>query len=84
MSKKLIIILSAAALVMMMFMGGIFFMMWSKISQMEGQMPATQGPEIEEAAVAETTVKPIFPLKSFIVNLAGDSFLSFWSRPVLS
>ena len=73
MSKKLIIILSAAAWVMMMFMGGIFFMMWSRISQMEGQMPDTQGPEIEEAAVEETTVKPIFPLKSFIVNLAGDN-----------
>jgi len=73
MSKKLIIILSATALVMMMFMGGIFFMMWSKISQMEGQMTDTQEPEIEAAVVEETVAKPIFPLKSFIVNLAGDN-----------
>jgi len=73
MSKKLILILSAAALVMMLFMGGIFFMMWSKISQMEGQMTVDQEPDKEEAVVEETVVKPIFPLKSFIVNLAGDN-----------
>ena len=73
MSKKLIIILSAGAFVMMLFMGGIFFMMWSKISQMEGQVTVVEEPEEEEAVVEETMVKPIFPLKSFIVNLAGDN-----------
>ena len=73
MSKKLIIILSAAALLMMMFMGGIFFMMWSKISKMEGKMTVSPESETEETVVEEMMVKPIFPLKSFIVNLAGDN-----------
>ncbi len=73
MSKKLMIILSAAALVMMLFMGGIFFMMWSKISQMEGQITVDPVPEADETVVEELVVKPIFPLKSFIVNLAGDN-----------
>ncbi len=73
MSKKLMIILSAAVLVMMLFMGGIFFMMWSKISQMEGQITVDPVPEADETVVEELVVKPIFPLKSFIVNLAGDN-----------
>lgn len=73
MSKKLIIILSAAGLVVVLFMGGIFFMMWSKVSQMEGKMTVEEAPVEVEAEVEEIVVRPIFPLKSFIVNLAGDN-----------
>lgn len=73
MSKKLIIILSAAGLVVVLFMGGIFFMMWSKVSQMESNLVVEETPVEVEVEVEETVVRPIFPLKSFIVNLAGDN-----------
>lgn len=73
MSKKLIIILSAAGLVVVLFMGGIFFMMWSKVSQMESNLVVEETPVEVEAEVEEIVVRPIFPLKSFIVNLAGDN-----------
>jgi flagellar FliL protein len=73
MSKKLIVILSAAGLVMVLFMGGVFFMMWSKISQMEGKIKVETEPAATEAVADETVIKPVFPLKSFIVNLAGDN-----------
>lgn len=72
MSKKLIIILSAAAFLVILMMGGVFFMMWSKISNMESQSVAQEEPEQLEAETEEVLVKPIFPLNSFIVNLAGD------------
>lgn len=73
MSKKLIIILSAGAFLIMLMMGGLFFMMWSKLSKMESQQTVEETPEQAELAVKETQVKPIFPLASFIVNLAGEN-----------
>jgi len=73
MSKKLIVILAAAAFLIVVMMGGIFFLMWSKISQMEGQMVVEE--EAEQTEIVEETpqIKPIFPLKAFIVNLAGEN-----------
>jgi len=75
MSKKLIIILAAVVVLMMLMMGGIFFMMWSKVSSMEGQMTPKEEPQAQQAETAEEelVVKPIFPLNSFIVNLAGEN-----------
>ena len=73
MSKKLIIILSVVAFLVVVMMGGLFFMMWSKLSNMESQQVVEELPEQVEMAEEETQVKPIFPLKSFIVNLAGDN-----------
>ena len=73
MSKKLIIILSAVIFLMVVMMGGIFFMMWSKVSKMEGQLVPEAEPEQVAVEEAEPPVKPIFPLKSFIVNLAGEN-----------
>jgi len=73
MSKKLIIILTAVIFLMVLMMGGIFFMMWSKVSKMEGQLVSVEESQEEEAVVEEPVVKPIFPLKSFIVNLAGEN-----------
>jgi len=73
MSKKLIIILSAVAFLVVLLMGGLFFMMWSKLSNMEGQQAVAEAPEQLEMAEEETQVKPIFPLNSFIVNLAGEN-----------
>ena len=73
MSKKLIIILSAAAFLIILMMGGLFFMMWSKISSIESQSVAQEEPEQVEVVGEEPEVKPIFPLNSFIVNLAGEN-----------
>jgi flagellar FliL protein len=73
MSKKLVIILSAGAFLIMLMMGGLFFMMWSKLSKMEREPAAQEAPEQVELAVEETRVKPVFPLASFIVNLAGEN-----------
>ncbi len=73
MSKKLIIILSAVMFLLVLMMGGVFFMMWSKVSNMASQIEPEKEPEQVEAVVDEQQVKPIFPLKSFIVNLAGEN-----------
>ena len=73
MSKKLVIILSAGAFLIVLMMGGLFFLMWSKLSKMESQQAAKEAPEQVEVAEEETQVKPIFPLASFIVNLAGEN-----------
>lgn len=73
MSKKLIIILSVAAFLVILMMGGVFFMMWSKISSMASQGAGQEQVEQPEDEAAEAVVKPIFPLNSFIVNLAGEN-----------
>ncbi|RLC11453.1 MAG: flagellar protein FliL, partial [Deltaproteobacteria bacterium] len=73
MSKKLIIILSAVMFLLVLMMGGVFFMMWSKVSNMASQIEPEKEPEQVEVVVEEQQVKPIFPLKSFIVNLAGEN-----------
>ncbi len=73
MSKKLIIILSVVAFLIVVMMGGLFFMMWGKLSNMESQQVVEEVPEQVEMAEEEAQVKPIFPLKSFIVNLAGEN-----------
>jgi len=73
MSKKLIIILSAVMFLLVLMMGGVFFMMWSKVSNTASQIEPEKEPEQVEVVVEEQQVKPIFPLKSFIVNLAGDN-----------
>jgi flagellar FliL protein len=73
MSKKFIMILSAGVFLIVLMVGGIFFMMWSKISKMEGQLVEEIKPEQTEVVEDVAHVKPIFPLKAFIVNLAGEN-----------
>jgi flagellar FliL protein len=67
-------ILIGVVMVFMLGLGGGLFMMWHKLSAMETQ---TQGSaEDGEQAAQDTTVPvedllgPIFPLETFIVNLA--------------
>lgn len=72
MSKKVIIIVSVAILFFMSAIGGGFFMLWSKMSQMN-----TGGSEVsvgEEAAEEEEagTIGPMYSLDSFVVNLAEE------------
>ena len=68
MSKKAIIILSSVALLFMALVGGGFFMMWTKIvSLMPPEEVAEEIPEEEEPMI---TVGEMFPLDTFVVNLA--------------
>jgi flagellar protein FliL len=74
MSNKILMILIGVVMVFMLGLGGGLFMMWNKLSAMETR---TQGSaEDGEQADQDTTVPvedllgPIFPLETFIVNLA--------------
>ena len=74
MSNKILMILMAVIVVFMLGLGGGLFMMWNKLSAMETQVQRTAGDD--EQADKDTTVPvedllgPIFPLDTFIVNLA--------------
>jgi flagellar FliL protein len=69
MSKKGIIIISAVAFVFMALVGGGFFMMWMKIASL---MPPEEIVEevIEEEEEEEVIIGEMFPLETFVVNLA--------------
>ena len=71
MSKKAIIILSSVALVFMGLVGGGFFMMWTKIVSLMPPEEIVETPPEEEEAVL--TVGEMFPLDTFVVNLADVS-----------
>ena len=74
MSNKVLIILIGVVMVFMLGLGGGLFMMWNKLSAMETQAQGTA--EDGEQADPDTPVPveellgPIFPLDTFIVNLA--------------
>ena len=68
MSNKLLIIIAAVFLLMMGMMGAGFFMLWSKMNMV--QQPVTAGQQDPAEEVQENTIGPLFPLNTFIVNLA--------------
>ena len=68
MSKKAIIILSSVAIVFMALVGGGFFMMWTKIVSL--MPPEEVVEEIPEEVDEVTAVGEMFPLDTFVVNLA--------------
>jgi flagellar FliL protein len=70
MSNKLIFLIVAVLLVLTIGLAGGLFMMWSKLSSIEAQENpvATSGTEQSQASV----LGPLFPLKTFIVNLADQ------------
>lgn len=71
MSKKVIVIISLAVLIFMGAIGGGFFMLWSKMSQVN--MPGsdlTAQEETEEGEEEGDTIGPMYSLDSFVVNLA--------------
>jgi len=79
MSKKVIIIISIAMFFFMAAIGGGFYLLWSKMAQMN-----TAGAETtatEEGAEGEEepdTIGPMYSLDSFVVNLAeagGNRYL---------
>ena len=79
MSKKVIIIISIAVFVFMAAIGGGFFLLWSKMSQMN--VAGTEAAATEEGTEGEEepdTIGPMYSLDSFVVNLAeagGNRYL---------
>jgi len=71
MSKKAIIILASVGILFMALVGGGFFMMWSKINSL--MPPEEVAEEIPEEEAEEITVGEMFPLDTFVVNLADAS-----------
>ena len=78
MSNKILIILIGVMMVFVLGLGGGLFMMWNKLSAMETQ---AQSPSDQDASVpVEELLGPIYPLDTFIVNLAdkgGKRYLRF-------
>jgi flagellar protein FliL len=74
MSNKLLIILIGVIMVLMLGLGGGLFMMWNKLSAMETQAKSEteDGDEVDQdpPVPVEELLGPIFPLDTFIVNLA--------------
>ncbi len=70
MSKKVIIIAAAASLLVIGLIGGMFYMLWHKMSNIAAAVPANGAhPPVAHEAKKETP-GPIYPLETFIVNLA--------------
>ena len=74
MSNKILIILVGLVMVFMVGLGGGLFMMWNKLSAMETQVRRTTGDGEQSGPDTPVSVEnmlgPIFPLDTFIVNLA--------------
>jgi len=79
MSKKVIIIIGIAVIIFMAAIGGGFYMLWSKMAQMN--VAGTETVATEEGAEGEEepdTIGPMYSLDSFVVNLAeagGNRYL---------
>ena len=74
MSNKILMILIGVVMVFMLGLGGGLFMMWNKLSAMETQVKGTSAndeqAEPDTSVPVEELLGPIFPLDTFIVNLA--------------
>ena len=70
MSKKMLMIVVGVAVLVLGLMGGMFFMLWHKMSNMSAgaQGQANHAPSHKEEK--KEGVGPVFPLETFIVNLA--------------
>lgn len=81
MSKKLMIIMMGILVLLMVAIGGGIFMMWTKISALDQVVNPPAEEELKEEddeATQENIIRPVFPLNTFIVNLAdagGNRFL---------
>ena len=74
MSNKILIILIGVVMVLMLGLGSGLFLMWNKLSAMETRSQSTaenaeQGDQ-DSSVPVEKLLGPIFPLDTFIVNLA--------------
>lgn len=81
MSNKLMIIMMGLLVLLMVAIGGGLFMMWSKVSALDQVVNPPSQEESQEAIkeeIEELKIGPVFPLDSFIANLAdpgGNRFL---------
>lgn len=68
MNKKVTIIMASVAFVFMTLVGGGFYMMWMKIASLQPPEEIAEEEIEEEAEVA--VIGEMFPLDTFVVNLA--------------
>ena len=68
MSNKLIFLVVAVLLVVTLGLAGGFFMMWNKLSALNSQANAT----VQDQQVQTTALGTLFPMDTFIVNLADQ------------
>jgi len=80
MSNKILMLLIGVVLVLLLGMGGGLFMMWNKLSTLDAKGPSAvneQSGKVPETQ-PQPLLGPIFPLDTFIVNLAdkdGNRYL---------
>ncbi len=72
MNKTLLVVLIVVSVVVLGAVGGGFFMMWSKISNLQAATDEAEVAEEEEGEQNEASLGTLFPLETFIVNLADD------------
>ncbi|MGD8285222.1 MAG: flagellar basal body-associated FliL family protein [Desulfobacterales bacterium] len=78
MSNKILMLLIGVVLVLLLGMGGGLFMMWNKLSTLDAKGPSAVNEQPGKAPEAQPLLGPIFPLDTFIVNLAdkgGNRYL---------
>ncbi len=81
MSNKLMIIMMGLLVLLMVGIGGGLFMMWSRVSaldQVVNPPSEEENQKANEETSQEAKIRPVFPLESFIANLAdpgGNRFL---------
>jgi flagellar FliL protein len=72
MNKTILIVVIAVAVLFVGAVGGGFYMMWSKLADLDA-LVRPQEEEVEEAPEdGLATIGAMFPLETFIVNLAGE------------
>ena len=70
MSNKILVLLIGIMMLLMLGLGGGLFMMWNQLSALNAQSVADAGEQPDEVVSLEQSLGPIFPLDTFIVNLA--------------
>ena len=73
MSKKLIVILAVVGVLILGMMGAGFFVIWTKVANMNpGATSAEASIQEEQEETPEDTIGVTYPLDTFIVNLADS------------
>ena len=70
MSNKVTFLVIAVMLVLTIGLAAGFFMMWGKLSEINTQGPPTANIDTNQSQMAQ--LGPLFPLDTFIVNLADE------------
>ncbi|MBL0716039.1 MAG: flagellar basal body-associated FliL family protein [Desulfosarcina sp.] len=72
MNKTMIIVIIAVAVIFLGAVGGGFFMMWNKIAALDALVQPEEEEIDDEAEDGPAAMGAMFPLKTFIVNLADE------------